>query len=55
MFRLVASAASNPPLGADSHTTDFGGRYGSLATAGDYGNSVLVGLQAYLLRQLHRS
>ena len=32
MFRLVASAASNPPLGADSHTPDVGGRFGSLAT-----------------------
>ena len=48
MFRLVASAASNPPLGADSHTPDVGGRFSSLAT----GNSVLVGLPAYLLRQL---
>ena len=29
---VVASAASNPLLGADSHTPDVGGRFGSLAT-----------------------
>jgi len=32
MFRLVASAASNPSLGADSHTPDVGGRFGPLPT-----------------------
>ena len=32
MFRLVASAASNPSLGADSHTPAVGGRFGQLPT-----------------------
>ena len=32
MFRLVASAASNPSLGADSHTPDVGGCFGPLPT-----------------------
>jgi len=32
MFRLVALAASNPSLGADSHTPDAGGRFGPLPT-----------------------
>ena len=32
MFRFVAWAASHPSLGADSHTPDFGGCFGSLPT-----------------------
>ena len=32
MFRLVASAASNPSLGAGSHTPDVGGHFGTLLT-----------------------
>ena len=52
MFSAIYSMASNPPLGAD-----ITARLQMLAVALvhsrlDYGNSVLFGLPAYLLRQL---
>jgi len=49
MFLLVASAASNPSLGADSHTPDVGGRFGPLPTG--LWKYLLVDLPVYLLRQ----
>jgi len=53
MFRLVASAATNPSLGADSHTPRCWCLVVALVHSRlDYGNNVLVGLPAYLLRQL---
>jgi len=48
MFRLVASAASNPSLGATLQMLVVALVHSRL----DYGNSVLVVLPAYLLRQL---
>ena len=50
LFRDVSPRCVSCAKCADSHTPDVGGRFGSLRL--DYGNSVLVGLPAYLLRQL---
>ena len=61
MFRLVASAASNPPLGTDSQQmlvvglvmdSLIIGVHGLVHSRLDCGNSVLVSLPPYLSRQL---
>ena len=50
MFRRTVTTPSDSPFGAVCYTSDAGGRAGTQPTG--HINGVLVGLPAYLMRQL---